>query len=154
MSLTPISTRLLCQTATPTTYIYYDLTFVRAFPVWNNLSRDISVHAQTVLLSTPLWDELISMPFRPISTRLLCERATQTTYIYYDLTLVRGTRQNRNFFDQKPSCRWSGPSTSMFWKNRTSITGPLRIYAALVQTEILKVMKEKLPKNWKRRNYL
>ena len=42
----------------------------------------------------------------------------------------------------------------MFWKNRTSITGPLRIYAALAETEILKVMKEKLPKNRKGKNYL
>ena len=50
MLFRPISTRLLCQTAARTAYIYYDLTLVQAFPVWNNLSRDISVVAKTGLM--------------------------------------------------------------------------------------------------------
>ena len=82
MLFRPISTRLLCQTAARTTYIYYDLTLVRAFPVWNNFSRDIAVIAKTVLMLTSLYNELISMPFRPISTRLVFETETRTAYIY------------------------------------------------------------------------
>ena len=50
MLFTPISTRLLCETAARTTYIYCDLKLVRAFPVWNNLSRDISVIANVTVL--------------------------------------------------------------------------------------------------------
>ena len=50
MLFTPISTRLLRETAAWTTYIYEELKLVRAFPVWNNLSHDISVIAKTVLM--------------------------------------------------------------------------------------------------------
>ena len=50
MLFRPISTRLLCETATRTAYIYQDYQLVWAFPVWNNFSRDISVIAQTLLM--------------------------------------------------------------------------------------------------------